>query len=333
MFKVLDQSTVLLKNSLQVSYMDAFIETCNNLLDGQVMVEDDKPDNNTVKKLDDLYSQIDISSLNSETIRKAIQMVMIKAITQDKIQANHQITPDTIAFIIGYIVTRIFENYEKLSILDLAAGTGNLLTAIMNQLNKALKIDVNGIGIDNDDSMLSVANINAQMQKKHDSLELIHQDSINNLLVDDVDLVVSDLPVGYYPIDENVQNYQTKASDGHSYAHHLLIEQGMNHVKDGGFGIFLVPSNIFETKESKGLLKWIQGSAYFQGLLNLPKDIFQNNKAQKAILMLQKHGSHAKQADQVMIGEFPSFKNTKEFQHFVAEIVQWEEKDLLSSHK
>ncbi|WP_346347424.1 class I SAM-dependent methyltransferase [Apilactobacillus xinyiensis] len=332
-FKVLDQSTTLLKNSLQISYVDAFIETCNNLLDGKVMVEDNKPDNNTVNKLDELYSKIDINTLDSETVRKVIQMVMIKAITQDKIQANHQITPDTIAFIIGYIVTRIFENYKSLSILDLAAGTGNLLTAIMNQLHTALKIDVKGVGIDNDDSMLSIANINAQLQNKHDALELIHQDSINNLLVNDVDLVVSDLPVGYYPIDENVQNYQTKASNGHSYAHHLLIEQGMNHVKQGGFGIFLVPSNIFETKEAKGLLKWIQDSAYFQGLLNLPKDIFQDNKAQKAILILQKHGNQAKQADQVMIGEFPSFKNTKDFQRFIAEIVQWEEKDLLSNHK
>ncbi|MEJ6400438.1 class I SAM-dependent methyltransferase [Nicoliella sp. Es01] len=325
----MDQSTELLQNALNLSYLDAFIENANNMLDNNnVHVEDGQPDASTVEKLKDLYQQVDYQHMASENVRKAIQMILIKAVAKDKIQANHQLTPDTIAFIIGYLLTRIFKGQSKIEILDLAVGSGNLLMSIMHQLASELHTDVSGVGIDNDDSLLSIAGISAEMQKL--SVELVHQDAINNILVNNVDLVVSDLPVGYYPIDDNVQNYETHSTEGHSFAHHLLIEQGMNHVKPGGFGVFLVPSNLFQTKESKSLLKWMQDKAYLQGMLNLPKELFTNENTQKAIMILQRHGNGAKQVNKIMIGEFPSFKNQAAFQKFIAEIVEWEQKDLLA---
>ncbi|UQS86767.1 class I SAM-dependent methyltransferase [Nicoliella spurrieriana] len=319
-----------MQKALNCSYLDAFIENGNNLLDNDnVHVENGQPRDEVVKQLKTLYSQVDYSDMASKDVRKAIQMVLIKAITQDKIQSNHQLTPDTIAFIIGYLLTRIFKSQPEIEILDLAVGSGNLLMAIMHQLSSELHATVHGIGIDNDDSMLSIAGISAEMQKL--PVELIHQDSINNILVNNVDLVVSDLPVGFYPIDENAKNYVTHSETGHSYAHHLLIEQGMNHVKPGGFGVFLVPSNLFQTKESKSLLKWMQDDAYLQGMLNLPKELFANAATQKAIMILQRHGNGAKQVNKIMIGEFPSFKDQAAFQKFIAEIVDWEQKDLLAN--
>ncbi|MHA8137962.1 class I SAM-dependent methyltransferase [Lactobacillaceae bacterium Scapto_B20] len=329
LFKVLDQSTALLQKALNLSYLDAFIENGNNMLDNNnVHVDDNQPDADTVKQLKELYSQVDYQKMASEDVRKAIQMILIKAVSKDQIQANHQLTPDTIAFIIGYLVTRIFKSQSEISILDLAVGSGNLLTALIHQLSTELHVSVHGVGVDNDDSLLSIAGISAEMQKL--PVELVHQDSINNLLVNNVDLVVSDLPIGYYPIDENVQNYETHSTNGHSYAHHLLIEQGMNHVKPGGFGVFLVPSNLFQTEESKTLLKWMQDNAYLQGMLNLPSELFSNQNTQKAIMILQRHGNGAKQVNKIMIGEFPSFKNQAAFQKFIAEVVEWEQKDLLA---
>ena len=55
------------------------------------------------------------------------------------------------------------------------------------------------------------------------------------------------------------------------------------------------------------------------------------SKLKKAILLLQRRGGNAKQAKRVMIGEFPSFKKPGEFQKFIAEIVEWEEHDLLNN--
>jgi len=156
---------------------------------------------------------------------------------------------------------------------------------------------------------------------------------LEQLLVPASDLIVADLPIGYYPIDENAKNFATSAKDGHSFVHHLLLEQAVNQLKPGGIGVFLVPSQLFQTEEAKSLLKWLPGHAYLQGLLNLPSEIFANANAQKAILILQKPGEHAKQVEQVMLGEFPSFKNQSAFQKFVEEIVQWEEANLLDDQK
>ncbi|ANZ58542.1 DNA methyltransferase [Fructilactobacillus lindneri] len=329
LFQVFDQSTKALMQALDISYLDAFIETADNMIDNNtVRVEDGIPSEKVVKELVDLYKTVDYKKMDAPSIRRAIQMVMIKAIKVDKIQSTHQITPDTIAYIMGYLIIRLYKNKTKVSILDPVVGSGNLLTAVMNQLHDEIHEEVKGYGVDNDDSMISVASISAQMQGL--DIELIHQDSVGDeIMIPNVDLVVADLPIGYYPIDENAKKYKTHAENGHSYVHHLLLEQSISYLKDGEFGVFLVPSNLFQTPEAKGLLSWMQDNVYLQGILNLPKELFLNDSAQKAIMILQKHGNGAKQADKVMLGEFPSFKDTNAFQKFMAEIVDWEEKDLL----
>ncbi|XIF20382.1 MAG: class I SAM-dependent methyltransferase [Acetilactobacillus jinshanensis] len=302
---------------MNLSYLDAFIQTGKNIL------------NKDVKKLKALYDSLNYRKLPAETIRRGIQLTMIKAIREDKIQANHQVTPDLIAFIMGYIMIRIVEKHHRLKLLDLSVGTGNLLFAIMHQLKQAIHCKITATGVDNDDTLLSIASISAKLQRR--KVNLIHQDAVMDFKPDDNDLVVSDLPIGYYPLDRNAKSYQTRITKGHSYAHHLLIEQAMNHVKPGGFGEFLVPSTLFDTPQSKALLKWMETDVYLQGMLNLPSELFANKRAQKAILLLQRRGGDAKQAKRVMIGEFPSFKKPDEFQKFIAEIVEWEKHDLLNN--
>lgn len=328
LFKVLDESTTILQAALSTSYLDAFIETGDNLLNGQVQVEDGQPDEKTAAKLTKLYAQVDWQSDDAETVRRAIQLAMLKAIRVDEIQANHQLTPDTIAYIMGYLVTRLEKGKSELTVTDLTVGTGNLLTAVLSQLKAVVDGEIKAYGVDNDDTMLAIAQTSSDLQQL--PIELIHQDALEQLLVPASDLIVADLPIGYYPIDANAANYQTHAASGHSFVHHLLLEQALNQLKPGGVGVFLVPSQLFQTEEAKGLLKWLAGNAYLQGLLNLPSELFMNANAQKAILILQKPGAGAKQVEQVMLGEFPSFKEQSAFQKFVAEIVQWEEQNLLT---
>ncbi|MFC6290216.1 class I SAM-dependent methyltransferase [Levilactobacillus angrenensis] len=327
LFKVLDESTTTLQAALSTSYLDAFVETGDNLLNGQVQVEDGRPDQETVAKLTDLYQQADWQSFDSETVRRAVQLAMLKAIRIDEIQANHQLTPDTIAYIMGYLVTRLEKGKTHLTLLDLTVGTGNLLTAVISQLKRVVTGKIDAYGVDNDDSMLAIAQTSSDLQRV--PVELIHQDALERLLVPASDLIVADLPIGYYPVDDNAVNFHTAAKSGHTYVHHLLLEQAMNQLTPGGIGVFLVPSQLFQSEQAPNLLKWLPNNAYLQGLLNLPSELFANANAQKAILILQKPGAGAKQVEQVMLGEFPSFKNQSAFQKFVAEIVQWEEQNLL----
>ena len=82
------------------------------------------------------------------------------------------------------------------------------------------------------------------------NIQLFHQDGLQDLLLDPVDLALSDLPIGY-PNDERAKGFAAAAEEGHSYAHHLLMEQAMKYVKPAGFGLFLIPTNILETEQSE----------------------------------------------------------------------------------
>nr|WP_305069132.1 class I SAM-dependent methyltransferase [Limosilactobacillus kribbianus] len=264
---------------------------------------------------------MDLEHADAETLRQLVQLSFLKVIRKDAIQANHQMTPDTIGFLMAFLIEKVTKLNRPYTIFDPAVGTANLLTTVINALQRVSQEPVHGYGIDNDPSMLEVASASVALQKL--DVDLYHQDAIDALDIPQCDLAVSDLPIGYYPLDQNTGNYQTRAKQGHSYVHHLLIEQSMNYLRPGGFGAFLVPSNLFQTKESQSFVKWIQSVAYLQGLINLPAELFANPAAQKSILLLQRHGGDSKQAVKVLLGEFPSFKKKKEFADFVAEIDHW----------
>lgn len=322
LFEQFDHATELIQSDLDCSYLDAYLENAENTIDGgKVRVEDGLPKPTTVKELETIYNQLDLPHQSSETVRRLLQLSLLKVIQKDTIQPNYQMTPDTIGMLIAYLIEQIVGLDQPSTILDPVVGTGNLLTTVMNYLAKVSKQPVQGYGIDNDESMLAAASVSSELQRL--PIQLIHQDAISNLDIPQVDLAVADLPIGYYPLDDNAKNYQTKAASGHSYVHHLLIEQTMNYLVPGGFAFFVVPSDLFKTKESENFVKWIHSVAFLQGFINLPTDMFRNAKAQKSILILQNHGSGAHQAKQVLLGTFPSIKDQRAFRNFMTEINQW----------
>lgn len=298
------------------------LENAENIIDNNtVRVENGVPDKETQKKLEDIYKQLDLKNVKAEAIRQLVQLSFLKVIRKDAIQANHQMTPDTIGLLMAFLIEKVTQTAKPETIFDPAVGTANLLTTVMNQLDKDEHEDIKGYGIDNDDSMLGVASVNVALQ--HANIDLYHQNSIGALDIPQCDLAVSDLPIGYYPLDDNTKSYQTRAEKGHSFVHHLLIEQSMNYLNPGSFGVFLVPSSLFQTKETEGFIKWIHSVAYLQGFVSLPSELFANPAAQKSILLLQRHGGNSKQVPKVLLGEFPSFKDKNKFARFMQEIDNW----------
>ncbi|MFC6164090.1 class I SAM-dependent methyltransferase [Lactiplantibacillus dongliensis] len=321
LYKVLDQSVTILMQQLSVSYVDALIETGDNLLGQTVQVEAGQPDAEHVAELTKLYASVQLSQLDAETIRRAIQLALLKAIHSDRVDPNHQMTPDSIGLLTAYLIAKLVGPNDKLSILDIAVGTGNLLTTVMNQLQPTRKATIQGYGVDNDDNQLAIAAMSMDLQQS--KVELFHQDGIDPLVMPKTEIAIGDLPVGYYPLDERVQDFKTKATNGHSYVHHLMMERAMSQLQPGGWGVFLVPTNIFQSQEAQGLLKWMSSAAYLQGLLNLPTNLFLDEKSRKSVVVLQKRGAKAKQAGKVLLGEFPSFEDTRAFEAFTAQIDDW----------
>ncbi|WP_227633456.1 class I SAM-dependent methyltransferase, partial [Klebsiella pneumoniae] len=80
---------------------------------------------------------------------------------------------------------------------------------------------VRSYGVDADDLLLKLAYVNANLQQHE--IQLFHQDSLKPLFIEPVDVVVCDLPIGYYPDDENAKSFHLHAKSGHSYAHYLFI--------------------------------------------------------------------------------------------------------------
>jgi len=321
---VFDTITGIVKNTRDSSSVDALIEALGDILDGSPQGgEISDADAKRIQTEIDKFDQIEYEP---NTMRKALQMMILKVSKADQLQANYQLTPDTIGDVVSYIASGLLENRQSLSILDPAMGTGNLLTTVINGLTNNINVEAHPYGLENDDAMFEIAASSFELQQVQ--ADLYHEDAITDVMVPKVDLIVSDLPIGYYPIDENVANFETKAEKGHSFVHHLFLEMAANHLADGGVGIFLVPSAIFKSDEAKSLLKWMQGKVYLQGLLNLPKDLFANEAAQKSILILQKVGGDAKQAEPVMLGEFPSFKDAKGVQNFLTEIDEWRKNNM-----
>lgn len=326
LFNQLDASVQLLQKELDVSYLEALSETGENILVNKIPHQiDGFPSDEIVGKLTQLYKEVSIDNMESEDIRKAIQLALLKASKTDALQPNHQMTPDAIGFILNYLIEKLISGkFEGIRLLDPAVGMGNLLSTVYNGL-VSKNILVEAEGIDNDDLLLTLASVSTTMQRQ--KVTLTHQDALQDLLMDPVDVVVSDLPVGYYPLDEKASKYKTAAKEGHSYAHHLFIEQSLHYLKDGGFGIFLVPAQLFETDETPGLMKMIQEESFLQGMLNLPNELFKTKNSRKSILLIQKKGNIAKQAKQVLLAQIPDFKNQKAMLQFMQEVDSWKKEN------
>lgn len=326
-FQLLKEALDLLQTSLDSSFIDSYIENGENMIDNyQVRVIDGEPKLDTKASIEANYQAFQKLELTADEIRNVSQLLLLQGTLAEGLQPNHQLTPDALGFLFTYLVEELRDKEQQtLSISDLTVGMGNLLLTVMLSLQKA-NIQGTGFGVDVDDSLLTVAAVNAQWTGA--PIQLFHQDSLQHLLLDPVDITISDLPIGFYPNDEQASKFVTGKTGEHTYAHHLLMEQSMVYVKEGGFGIFLVPSDFLETEQASELKKWLQEKVYLQGILQLPVSLFRAKHSQKSIIIVQNHGGNSHQAKEVLLTELPSLKEVQQLQQFFKEFNQWKLKNL-----
>lgn len=315
LFTVIDETATWLQEELKCSYLEAVAETGENIFHEDVLQEE--VSELLKKRLKKAYQSISLHDWKNEHIRKALQLAMLKGM-KEYVQPHHQMTPDAVSVFIGYLVDEFTKTHFSLSLLDPAIGTGNLMTAVLNQLtNKKAR----SYGADADDLLLKLAYVNANLQQHE--IQLFHQDSLKPLFIEPIDVVVCDLPIGYYPDDENAKSFRLHAKSGHSYAHYLFIEQSIRYTKEGGYLFFLIPNMLFTSDESKELHALIKEETFIQGLLQLPRSMFKNEAAAKSIFILQKKGTYAKAPKQALLAQLPSFSNKQAMQAMVLKLEQW----------
>lgn len=315
LFTALNESSEQLAEELDLSYVEAVAETGENIFHGDVL--QDELSEIAAKKLRKIYAGIQLDTYTKEEIRKAFQLCVLKGLKEGA-HPNHQMTPDSVGLFVGYLVQRFMSEKSSFSLLDPAVGTGNLLTAVLNQLKDH---QVESSGVDIDDLLLQLSYISANLQKH--PVQFFNQDSLQNLFADPADAVICDLPVGYYPNDEGALSYALKADEGHSYAHHLFIEQSMNYTKPGGFLFFIIPNQLFSSKEAPKLNAFIKEEAYIQGLLQLPLSMFKGEQHAKSVFILQKKGEGAEPPKQALLADLPKFSNFDGMQSMMKQINEW----------
>jgi site-specific DNA-methyltransferase (adenine-specific) len=318
LFTLFNDTAIALQEELDCTYLEALAETGENLFHGSILQEE--LSELTIKRLKKQYEEINLDQFSKEDIRKAYQLVILKGM-KENVQPNHQMTPDAVGMLMGYLVEK-FVKQSDFRLLDPAVGTGNLLTTVLNH-NPNKKMDP--IGIEIDDILIKLAYISSNLQGH--PVQFFNQDSLEPLFIDAVDAVVADLPVGYYPNDIRADDYQLKANVGHSYSHHLFIEQSVRHTLPGGYLFFIIPNGLFESDQAPMLHEFFKENTIIQAILQLPLNMFKNKNAAKSILILQKKGQDIIAPKQALLVHFPTLSNAVETDRILRKIDQWIEEN------
>ncbi|MBE3644846.1 class I SAM-dependent methyltransferase [Bacillus anthracis] len=316
LFSIFDSSAVVLRKELDVTYLEALVETGDNLFEGAIVQEE--LSEAAIERLNREYSTFNEETYKGEEIRKAFQLAILKGM-KEGVQANHEMTPDAVGMFMSYLFHKFMQGQNEITVLDPAIGTGNLMTTVFNSAKEGLTMS--GFGVEVDEVLIKLALVNANLQKH--AIEFFHQDGLAPLYIDPVDAVVSDLPVGYYPNEIGASEYKLKADEGMSYAHHLFIEQSVKHTKEGGYLFFLVPNFIFESDQAPKLHAFIKETCFIQGLLQLPVSMFKNEKNAKSIFVLQKKGPSVTMPKQALLVELPKFSNMKAMEDIMDQLNTW----------
>lgn len=309
----LDETAELIGEEIDLSYLELLPLAGELLLEGAPSTDYSE---SLQGKLSDKIKGIQIENFKKEEIRKGLQLAILKGM-KGSTQQQHLITPDSVAIFMGYLIQKVLGEQETVRLFDPATGTANLLTAIINQMEQS----VEAYGSEVDPTLIQLGLLNANLQKSE--VEFFHQDSLRPLLLEPVDVAVADLPVGYYPDDLQAANYKLKAEEGHSYAHHLFIEQTLHYVKEGGYSLFLIPNFLFDSDQSEQLHAFLQENVHIVGVLQLPESMFKNEKFGKSIFIVQKKGQDTKAPKQALMAKLPSFQNAKAMNDMVNQINDW----------
>ena len=116
-FEKIEQAYALLlenvqeiQNELLTSFYDALVEQNGSYLDGDIELDSVRQNNEKLKAL----------KLSKEEWRRAYQFLLMKAAQTEPLQANHQFTPDSIGFILTFLIDQLSKK-EHIDILEICS--------------------------------------------------------------------------------------------------------------------------------------------------------------------------------------------------------------------
>lgn len=264
-----------------------------------------------------------IREMEKEDIRKAIQLVLLKAM-KSSVQMNHQMTPDAIGLLMSYLAEKWMDGRKEVTVLDPVVGTGNLLYTVLHRLPAVEE----AYGIEVDELLIRVAATVGELSRQ--PVRFFLQDSLHEVAIDPVDLIIADLPIGYYPDEEHALNYRLMPTEGQAYAHHLLIEQSVERLKDDGIALFLIPNDLFSSEQSDVLHPYFKEEAHITALFQLPPILFKDQQLAKSILVVERRTDEKVFDKEVLLAPVPDMTDEGAMRRFFQRVNRWfeEKKEL-----
>ena len=260
---------------------------------------------------DDEYFDI-VDNYDKETIRKVYQFLLLKALKELN-NPSYDITPEVITMYISHLIECIYGD-KKVSITDLASGSGSLLiniAALVKGEKEITSVDVDSNYVKLQQNIFNLLETN---------VEIINQDALKPLNIKKQDIVISDVPFGYYADEDNSLNYKLCSTDGYSLNALLFIEQAANYLDENGVGILVIPKKVLELEDN--FKKYIEEDINLNAVITLPDEMFKNVSQQKAIILITKKGQ-TRLPNQVFLAQIPSFQNKASYAKFIEEFNGW----------
>ncbi|MDQ0215006.1 site-specific DNA-methyltransferase (adenine-specific) [Oikeobacillus pervagus] len=315
LFNQFNEIAMILQEELSCTYLEALAETVEDIFHHKILQEE--LSDFTKKRVMKILEENSLDFFTKEQIRKAYQLAILKGM-KEYVQPNHQMTPDSIGMFVSFLIEKFINEQNEWTIMDPACGSGNLLATILNQLQGK---QLEAYGLDIDDLLIKLAFLGANLLEQ--TVQFYNQDSLEPMFVNPVDVTVCDLPVGYYPNDERAKDYEVSVEEGHTYAHHLFIEQSIKHTKQGGYLFFLIPNGLFESEQAPKLHELLKKYVHIQSVIQLPISMFKNKHNAKSILILQKKAPSIQAPKQVLLANLPSLKNKEAMEKIIIQIDAW----------
>lgn len=308
-YELILENAQLIENNLKTTIYDALIEQNAYYLGAEGAPATVADNNKTLRSFE----------LTKEEWRRAYQFVFIKASQTEPLQANHQFTPDAIGFLILYLLETLTSK-EHLDIIEIGSGTGNLAQTLLNNSDR----DLDYLGLEVDDLLIDLAASITEVMGS--TAVFVQEDAVRPQILKEADVIIGDLPVGYYPNDEIAKRYQVAATREHTYAHHLLMEQSLKYLKQDGLAILLAPTDLLTSEQSDLLKQWLKGYADILAVITLPETLFGDVRKAKSLFVFKKQ---AKDKRETFVYHLSDLQNPALLQAFMENVAIWKEDNAI----
>ena len=295
-YDVLEESITKLYEIKKDRFLNLLVSTGKNIVSSDVLQVE--ATNEQKEELLKVYEKLSDVDFNVEDIRKAFQIMVLRALREENLQTG-DITPDTIGFFIGYLINKLMPKAKKLNILDPVVGSGNLLYSVANHLDSELHL----FGIDVIKELLDISSILGDLLNY--DIEMFCQDTLDHPF-SGMDIVIADLP------DYKVTELEDK------YFPYLCVLQHLSSLKDNGYFIGIVPNDFFEHDDDNFFKSNLKKYGSVLGVLELPKNMFKSNP--KSIIIFSRESLPSKKC---LLVELPSFSDAGALNKALLQIENW----------